>query len=180
MRITTTSPSGCSKTTREEFLSTQRVGPDGIREPTGAAGCIPLPTSNSLTYTNNIWSGTCAVDTANTRYTSNHSDGTSTTNSFVSSRNSATLIAARFTRLERSRSKDVAAEPATTTRWLSSQRRGRETRLSAASDAEVSSAPKLGSGGISTAASGADISSTHIQTHWRCSVLAESAAHHHR
>lgn len=95
------------------------MGPDGIREPTGAAECIALPTENSLTYTNNVWSDTCAVDTASTRYTSNHSDGASTTKSFVSSRNSATLIAARFTRLERSRSKGVAAEPAATTGWLS-------------------------------------------------------------
>ncbi|OJZ66810.1 hypothetical protein BRW65_26700 [Mycobacterium paraffinicum] len=87
VRITTTAPSGFSKTTREEFLSTQRVGPDGVtREPTGAAGFIPLPAGSSLTYTSSVWSGTCAVDTASTRctVTSNHSDGTSTTKSFTS------------------------------------------------------------------------------------------------
>ena len=88
MRITTTSPSGFSKTTREKL--SQRAA-RGIRrrhhEPTGAAGCIPLPTGNSRTYTNKVWSSTCAVDTASTRctVTSNHSDGTSTTKSFVSS-----------------------------------------------------------------------------------------------
>lgn len=87
VRIATTAPSGFSKTTREEFLSTQRVGPDGVtREPTGAAGFIPLPAGASLTYTSSVWSGTCAVEAASTSctITSNHSDGTSTTKSFTS------------------------------------------------------------------------------------------------
>lgn len=39
----------------KKFLSAQRVGSDGVtRESTGAAGCIPLPTGDSLTYANNV------------------------------------------------------------------------------------------------------------------------------
>ncbi|WP_459976841.1 hypothetical protein, partial [Mycobacterium avium] len=75
------------KTTREEFLSTQRVGSDGVnRERTGAAGCIPLPAGQPDLHP--ITSGPASAQSlppARAAPSGNHSDGASTTKSFVSS-----------------------------------------------------------------------------------------------
>jgi hypothetical protein len=92
--VNTTGAGGFRTTTREAFLSTEHVGPDGVtREPTGPAGFVPLPAGSSLTYTSSVWSGTCAVDAASTSctVTTNHSDGTSTSKSFETTATDTTV-----------------------------------------------------------------------------------------
>jgi hypothetical protein len=74
-----------SKRTRQEFLGSTDVGPDGVtREPTGPAGFVPLPAGARLTYAFSVWSGTCAVDTASTRCTITSTTGDGVSKSFVS------------------------------------------------------------------------------------------------
>jgi hypothetical protein len=90
VRIGTSGTTAISKTTRDAFLGTARVGPDGVtRTPTGEGGFVPLPAGSSVTYTSSVWSGICAVDAASTSCTVTPAiDGTS--KSFVLTATSTT------------------------------------------------------------------------------------------
>ncbi|GAA4384971.1 hypothetical protein GCM10023147_06190 [Tsukamurella soli] len=68
--INTGGAAGFSTSSRSSFLTAQNVGDNGVTtEPISASGFPALRAGSSLTYTDDIWSGTCAVDAARTRCT---------------------------------------------------------------------------------------------------------------
>jgi len=85
--INTGGAAGFSTSTRADFLSAQTVDDSGVHGTTIPDSGFPLlPAGSRLTYTDSVWSGTCAADADTTRCTvsATNSQGESTaTKSFV-------------------------------------------------------------------------------------------------
>jgi hypothetical protein len=88
MEVSTNGANGYRQSSLAQFLTRQRVSEHGVNtEPASASDFHPLPAGHSITYSvQNLWSGTCAVDTDTTRctVTANAQTGVTTT-SFTAS-----------------------------------------------------------------------------------------------